>query len=65
MLLSMIVLITSCAPVLARSTPGIPPHTNPPSAPAINTIGIARMAGTSATQAKVATHAAIRPPIRS
>ena len=32
MLFNMMVLITSWAPVLARSTPGMPPHRKPPAA---------------------------------
>ena len=40
MVLSMIVMITSWAPVRGPSTPGMPPHSPPPTAPARSTIGM-------------------------
>ena len=45
--LSMMVLITSWAPVLVRSTPGIPPQKAPPSVPAMRISGMATMPGRS------------------
>ena len=63
MLLSMIVVITSWAPVLARRTPGMPPHSAPPTKPARMMIGTAMIAGTSYMNDQVPTQAAVTPPI--
>ena len=63
MLFSMIVVMTSWAPVRARSTPGIPPHRAPPRKPARRMIGTARIAGVSYMNDHVPTHAAVTPPI--
>ena len=65
MLFSMIVVITSWAPVFAFSTPGMPPQKAPPSTPARVTTSSASGAGTSAIHANVPTHAAAVAPTRS
>ena len=44
---NMMVLITSWAPVLARSTPGTPPQKAPPKVPAMRISGMATMPGRS------------------
>ncbi len=61
MLLSMIVVITSWAPVLARSQPGTPPQMAPPSAAATSTIGRRMTAGRSKVNP---THSPAMPPMR-
>ncbi len=63
--LSMIVEITSWAPVLARSTPGIAPHIAPPRKPANTITGTAMIDGTSNIHDHVPTQAAVMPPTRS
>ena len=65
MLLSMIVTITSCAPVRALSTPGMKPYRPPPTMPASRMIGISRIPGSPASQLQVPTHAATVAPTRS
>ena len=66
MLLSMIVVITSWAPVFAFSTPGMPPQNAPPRTPARMTMQDERAEpGTSAIHENVPTHAAAVAPTSS
>ena len=58
----MMVLITSWAPVLARSTPGIPPQMAPPMVPAMRISGMATMPGKSDIHDSAPTKAAVTPP---
>ena len=58
----MIVLITSWAPVLARSAPGIPPQIAPPIVPAMRISGMATMPGRSVIHESAPTQAAVTPP---
>ena len=64
MLFSMMVTMTSWAPVVAFSTPGMPPHSPPPTAPARITIGTSRIPGTSWRKLNVPTQAASVAPMR-
>ena len=59
MLLSMIVVITSCAPVRALSSPAIPPNIAPPIAPAATASGTCNQPGPSNAKP---THNEVIPP---